>query len=64
MAGSRPLVDEYGLYIDGHWVEPGRGRYDVSNPADEQTIATAPDADVAQVEQAIVAARRAFDSGP
>jgi len=64
MAGSRPLVDEYGLYIDGHWVEPGRGRYDVSNPADEQTIATAPDADVAQVEQAIVAARRAFDVGP
>ena len=64
MVGSRPLVGEYDLYIDGQWVAPGSGRYDVSNPADEQIIATAPDADVAQVEQAIAAARRAFDSGP
>ena len=64
MAESRPLVDEYGLYIDGQWVEPGSGRYDVSNPASEQVIATAPNASVAQVEQAIAAARRAFDSGP
>ena len=64
MAESRALVDEYGLYIDGQWVEPGSGRYDVSNPASEQVIATAPNASVAQVEQAIAAARRAFDSGP
>jgi aldehyde dehydrogenase (NAD+) len=64
MAESRPLVDEYGLYIDGQWVEPGSGRYDVSNPANEQVIATAPNASVAQVEQAIAAARHAFDSGP
>ncbi len=64
MAESRPLVDEYGLYIDGQWVEPGSGRYDVSDPASEQVIATAPNASVAQVEQAIAAARHAFDSGP
>ena len=64
MAESRALVDEYGLYIDGQWVEPGSGRYDVSNPASEQVIATAPNASVAQVEQAIAAARHAFDSGP
>ncbi len=64
MAVSRALIDEYGLYIDGQWVEPGSGRYDVSNPANEEVIATAPNASVAQVEQAIAAARHAFDSGP
>ncbi|WP_293010410.1 aldehyde dehydrogenase family protein [Mycobacterium sp.] len=63
MAGSRPLVAEYDLYIAGQWVEPDGGRYDVRNPADEQVIATAPDATVAQVEEAVAAAREAFDSG-
>lgn len=57
------LVDSYGVYIDGKWVEPDSGRYDVVNPATEQVIASAPDAGVAQVEQAIGAARAAFDSG-
>ncbi len=59
-----PLVDTYQLYIDGKWVEPEDGRYDDIDPATEKTIAAAPDASVAQVGQAIAAARRAFDSGP
>src|SRR5271157_1329463 len=59
-----PLVDTYQLYIDGRWVEPEDGRYDDISPATEQTIATAPDASVAQVGDAIAAARRAFDEGP
>jgi len=59
-----PLVDTYQLYIDGKWVEPDNGRYDDIDPATEKTIATAPDASVAQVGEAIAAARRAFDSGP
>ncbi|MGO9381860.1 MAG: aldehyde dehydrogenase family protein [Mycobacterium sp.] len=59
-----PLVDTYQLYIDGKWVEPEYGRYDDIDPATEKTIAAAPDASVAQVGQAIAAARRAFDSGP
>ena len=58
------LIDSYGVYIDGNWVEPDSGRYDVVDPATEQVIASAPDAGVAQVEQAIAAARTAFDSGP
>lgn len=57
------LIDSYGVYIDGKWVEPDSGRYDVVNPATEQVIASAPDAGVTQVEQAIGAARAAFDSG-
>ena len=63
MAEARPLLDTYGHYIDGTWVEPDSGRYDVMNPATQQVIAKAPDASVAQVEHAIAAARTAFDSG-
>ena len=58
------FVDTYQLYIDGRWVEPQGGRYDDIAPATEQSIATAPDASVAQVGEAIAAARRAFDEGP
>jgi acyl-CoA reductase-like NAD-dependent aldehyde dehydrogenase len=59
-----PLVDTYQLYIDGSWVAPEDGRYEDVSPATEQAFATAPDASVAQVGQAIAAARRAFDDGP
>src|ERR1700756_4962164 len=67
MADLQPpgsLVDTYQLYIDGRWVEPEDGRYDDLDPATERIIAAAPDASVAQVGEAIAAARRAFDSGP
>jgi acyl-CoA reductase-like NAD-dependent aldehyde dehydrogenase len=59
-----PLLDTYQLYVDGSWVEPEGGRYDDVDPATEEIIGTAPDASVAQVGEAIAAARRAFDSGP
>jgi aldehyde dehydrogenase (NAD+) len=64
MADPRPLLDTYSLYIDGRWVEPGNGRHDDISPATEATIASAPDASVADVDAAISAARRTFDSGP
>ncbi|BBX95525.1 aldehyde dehydrogenase family protein [Mycobacterium lacus] len=64
MAGFVGLVGDYQLYIDGRWVEPRDGRYDDISPATEETIATAPDASVGQVGEAIAAARRAFDDGP
>lgn len=63
MAASS-LVDSYDLFIDGGWVAPDSGRYEVTDPATETVVATAPDAGTAQVEQAIAAARTAFDSGP
>ncbi|KZS55520.1 aldehyde dehydrogenase family protein [Mycobacterium ostraviense] len=59
-----PLVDSYQLYIGGRWVEPHNGRYDDISPSTGATIATAPDASVGQVAEAIEAARRAFDEGP
>ena len=64
MADARPLLDSYGLYIDGQWVEPENGRFDDISPATEATIAQAPDAGLADVDAAISAARRAFDAGP
>ena len=64
MAESTSLIDKYELYIDGRWTEPDSGRYEVVNPATEAVIGTAPDASVAQVEDAIAAARTAFDTGP
>lgn len=63
MAASN-LVDSYDLFINGSWVAPDSGRYDVIDPATGAVLASAPDAGVAQVEQAIAAARVAFDTGP
>src|SRR6201995_2438128 len=58
------LIDTYGVYIDGRWVEPDNGVYDDVNPATEAVIAAAPDPSRAQVAGAIAAARAGFDDGP
>src|SRR6185437_284914 len=53
------------LYIDGQWVAAREGAsYGVINPATEEEIGRAPDASVDDMDHAIAAARRAFDSGP
>lgn len=50
------------LFIDGEFREAKSGRrYEVINPADESVVATAADAGVEDVSDAIAAARRAFD---
>jgi aldehyde dehydrogenase (NAD+) len=64
VAGSHSLLEDYGHYIDGQWIEGDSGRYDVINPANEAVIGSAPDASLAQVERAVAAARAAFDTGP
>src|SRR5262245_7929809 len=53
------------MFIDGKWSPAASGKtYDVPNPATEQTIGSAPDADVEDMQRAIAAARKAFDEGP
>ncbi len=53
------------MFIDGKWVGAANGAtYAVPNPATEETIGTAPDATVDDMQRAIAAARRAFDEGP
>ena len=51
-------------YINGEWIPAASGRtFDSFNPATREKVATAPDSGVEDVEQAIHAARQAFDSG-
>jgi aldehyde dehydrogenase (NAD+) len=51
-------------FVDGQWVDGEAGELVVASPATEVTIATVEAASTAQVERAVLAARRAFDEGP
>ena len=51
------------LFIDGQLVAGGGGRYPTINPATEEVLGTAANADIADMDRAIAAARRAFDTG-
>jgi aldehyde dehydrogenase (NAD+) len=63
-AVSDALWSESRLLIDGKLVEARSGRvYPDLNPATEQVLAEAADADEADMDAAIAAARRAFDGG-
>src|ERR1700761_6548356 len=52
--------DNYRLYIDGEWVKPDGGYYDVINPADETVVGQAPEASKQQVYDAAAAAKAAL----
>ncbi|WP_371791807.1 aldehyde dehydrogenase family protein [Streptomyces sp. NBC_01471] len=53
-------VRDQGLFIDGEWVAPDGGHYDVINPATEESVGPAPEASREQVYAAAAAARAAF----
>jgi aldehyde dehydrogenase (NAD+) len=51
------------FYIDGKWVNPNEGRdWQVTNPATEEPLATISLGGPADVDKAVAAAKRAFDS--
>lgn len=53
------------LFIDGAWVSPTSERtIDVISPSTEEIIARVPEGVEADIDAAVDAARRAFDSGP
>src|SRR5271156_1759574 len=53
------------MLIDGRWVSAASGKtFEVKNPAPGRPIATAAEGDKADIDAAVQAARRAFDSGP
>ena len=53
------------MLIDGEWVDALEGRdYHTINPATEEQLGTAAQAEPADMQRAIDAARRAFDDGP
>jgi acyl-CoA reductase-like NAD-dependent aldehyde dehydrogenase len=52
------------MYIDGAWVDALDGsRFDTTDPATGELLATVPSASAADVDRAVAAARRTFDSG-
>ena len=51
------------IYVDGEWTKSsGSGMLDVTNSTTEEVMARIPDGTAADVEKAVAAARRAFDS--
>ncbi len=55
----------YKLLIDGDWKDAASGRtFATINPADESVVAHVAEADAADVDVAVAAARRAFEEGP
>ncbi len=49
------------LFIDGKLTQGGAGTFPTLNPATEEVLGVAADADAADMDRAIEAARRAFD---
>lgn len=54
---------QYAGYINGAFVRGAGASFDVDNPSDESIVATLNGVSLAQVGDAIAAARRAFDDG-
>src|SRR5271163_2366495 len=64
-AAATFLAKELKLLIDGKWVAASSGKtFPVEDPATEETIAHAPAGDKADIDLAVAAARRAFETGP
>ena len=62
---ARPQIRQTQLLIDGQWTPARSGKtFDTINPATEEVIASVAEADAADVEMAVRAARKAFDEGP
>lgn len=58
-------LDRTAFYIDGDWAAPATGEtLQVVSPHSEQVVATVPEGSRADIDAAVAAARRAFDSGP
>lgn len=65
MSVNRPTIEPGRLFIDGEWREAAaKGRRDVVDPATGTVVTTVAEADAADLDAAVTAARRAFDEGP
>ena len=60
-----PAIRQTLCFIDGNWTPAVSGKtFETVNPATEQVICDVAEGDKADVDLAVAAARRAFDSGP
>jgi betaine-aldehyde dehydrogenase len=65
LARTAPISYPDRLFIDGQWVEATSGRtLDVINPATEEVFLSVAEANEADIDRAVSAARAAFDRGP
>ena len=63
--GAAPKVRQTKLLIDGQWRDSVSGRtFESINPATEEVIAEVAEAGEKDIDLAVKAARRAFDTGP
>jgi aldehyde dehydrogenase (NAD+) len=56
------LRETYGMFVDGRFVDGGGGTFKSINPADESVLASVALADTADIDTAVAAARRAYDT--
>ncbi|WP_448955920.1 aldehyde dehydrogenase family protein [Labrys neptuniae] len=64
-AAAAFLAKRHKLLIDGKWVDAQSGQtFAVEDPATEEKIAEVPAGDKADIDLAVAAARRAFETGP
>ena len=62
---AAPKIRQTNLLIDGKWVDPvDGGSFDTINPATEQKITEVAEGNAKDIDLAVNAARKAFDSGP
>lgn len=61
--GHIQLKEQYDLFIGGKWVKPSSGKYfATTNPADETKLAMIAEANEKDVDKAVKAARKAYDT--
>ncbi|MGA3204152.1 MAG: aldehyde dehydrogenase family protein [Bryobacteraceae bacterium] len=64
-AAAAFVSKQHKLFIDGKWVPAQSGKtFAVEDPATEEIIAHVPAGDKADIDLAVAAARRAFETGP
>jgi phenylacetaldehyde dehydrogenase len=64
-AATAFLAKEHRMLIDGKWVAARSGQtFPVEDPATQEVIGQVPAGDKADIDLAVAAARRAFESGP
>ena len=58
-------MKSYSMLIDGKWTESAGGNVrEIRDPGNGELLAKVPEADRRDVKSAVLAARRAFDTGP
>src|ERR1700682_3855665 len=64
-SSAKTVVRAYQNYVNGQWVKSSSGEmFPVYDPSTEEVIAQVASANAADIDQAVKAARAAFDSGP